>query len=192
MAGKKKEEEEQKTDDVDAVVAKMQEGDPDMLMKLMAQVEELTRQNAEAKRRNAELEAQVLPAEGGRRLVRGENPSDFELPEIALPISDVAVFRSPFNGYRQVIRSGRYEVDATGERMYVPPMFAQFHDGVCVLDDDEEIALLRKKLEKKQKKGINDFIEVTDPEIKRAALQGNVRIASLTVTTDTPLEDVIQ
>ena len=104
---------------------------------------------------------------------------------------EFAVFRSPFPGFKQVIRRSEVIRHPNGDYHVDPPLLAEFTRGVCVLYDEEEIALMRKKLQEKTTKGEADFIEITDPGIKKQAMKGQRVIKSQSVTVDTPAESLI-
>ena len=156
---------------------------------LTTRVEQLTRENELLKQGGVQD-----PTMGGRRLVTGKEP-ELELerpkPESA-ETGDFAVFRSPYPGFKQVIQ--RYDpiVHPNGDKTIRAPLMAEFTRGVCVLYDQEEIELMRKKLREKTKKGEADFIEIKDPAIKETAMTGQRVIVSDSVTVDTPAEALIR
>ncbi len=132
------------------------------------------------------------PREGGHRIVSGQAPDiaiDKPLPT-EVP-ENCAVFRSPYPGFRQVIRKGSITHHPNGETTIDAPLIAEFMRGVCVLHDTDEIEMMRTKLKAKSDKGEADFIEVSDPEVKAAAIHGTKAITSPEVSVDTPASSLV-
>lgn len=163
---------------------------------LLAQFEEMTRKNLELQK---EIEGLRTTAgvqgkeDGGSRVVTGKAP-DLELTKPAPATAETgeyAVFRSPFPGFKQVIRASNVIRHPNGDYHIEPPLMAEFTRGVCVLYDPDEIELMRKKLAQKTRKGEADFIEVTDPSIKKDAVKGQRVFVSDSVTADTPANALI-
>lgn len=163
---------------------------------LIGQFEEMARANLELKTEIDGLRAVAAvqdPKLGGSRIVSGEEPFRIEQPEGTGPGSKDggAVFRSPYPGFKQVIKRSNTVHHPNGEYHVQPPLVAEFTKGLCILYDEEEIELMRKKLKEKETRGELDFIEVTNDEVKKAALQGTAHIVSPTVTTETPMDALI-
>lgn len=178
-------------------VAKALGDDPSKAVSsLLAQFEEMTKKNLELQKEVEALRttAGVQPKEeGGSRIVSGKVP-DLELEKptpASVATGDFAVFRSPYPGFKQVIRRSEVIRHPNGDYHIQPPMLAEFTRGVCVLYDQEEIQLMRQKLAEKTRKGEADFIEVTDEKIKKDAMKGQRVFVSNTVTPDTPAESLI-
>ena len=133
------------------------------------------------------------PTDGGRRVVTGkadELTLKKPLPATA-KTETYAVFRSPFPGFKQVIRKSKRHAFADGEYYIEPPVVAEFTRGVCVLYDTELIDMMREKMEEKERKGEADFIEVTDSKLKDEVIAGTRSVQSPEVTVDTPAESLI-
>ncbi len=134
----------------------------EILSQLLTKVTELTTTVERLKTENAELQklGTQSPEDGGRRIVGGENA--IELPQQQEPSpQDFAVFRSPYGGFRQKLIPGRAVYHGTDYHI-VPPVFAEFMRGTCILYDKEQIEIMRGiEIENKQK-GRPVFVEVRD------------------------------
>lgn len=154
------------------------------LMQLTSQVEGLSQENAQLKR---DLGTQDPSA------YRRKVDPDFQVPvqHEPLPPGEYAVFRSPFPGFKQVLKRGKTEHYADGDRSVTGPVLAEFQRGVCVLYDPELIEIMRQKFNEKQRMGVVEFVEVKDPELKKAAIVGTRAVVNPKITVDTPLAEVL-
>lgn len=170
----------------------------ELMGSLLEQFSEITKQNrillakVEALEKAKEQGGIQDPKWGGRRVAGGPEPTTTIIREAEPDPAEYAVFRSPFPGLRQVVRKGDTQRHPNGDVTFDPPLVAEFSRGVCVVYDEEMIELLRKKMAEKKRKGIVDFIEVTDPALKKVAMKGTTHITSRAgITPDTPLDALI-
>ncbi len=169
----------------------------DMLAEVMANQNEIMKQNIELKAENDRLKDALIqnPAEGGRRIVGGKDEG-YELPIQEQPMDpeDYAVFTSPSPGLQQRLISREPDWHANGEKTLHEPVFARFEKGICVLMEPEQIEAMRAREKKDKIKGTIKFVELTDAKQKEAARKGLLgarSIKSQTVTSETPLSDLV-
>lgn len=165
------------------------------LIAMLAEFKKLTVKVDSLETENKEMrDALVMEKDsGGRYLVRGEHPLPLPIQEEPIDYNAFAVFRSPSSGFKQKIIKSNKERFENGEVEITPPIFAEFTDGVCLLYDEEQIGLMRKKEEENLLLGRPMFVEVSDKEQKLAARQGKLKarkIRSQSVTVDTPLAEL--
>lgn len=169
----------------------------DMLAEVMANQNEIMKQNLELKAENDKLKDALIqnPAEGGRRIVGGKDEG-YELPIQDEPMDseDYAVFASHSPGLQQKLIAGKKDWKPNGEYEIDEPVFARFERGICVLVEPEQIELMRQREKKDKIKGPVKFYELTDAKQKedaRKGLLGARSIKSQTVTSETPLSDLV-
>ena len=123
----------------------------DMLAEVMANQNEIMKQNIELKAENDKLKDALIqnPAEGGRRIVGGKDEG-YALPIQEEPIDagEYAVFTSPSPGLQQRLISRDPDWHPNGEKTLHDPTFARFERGVCVLMEPEQIKLMRERYKK--------------------------------------------
>lgn len=169
----------------------------DMLAEVMANQNEIMRQNIELKAENKKLADALIqnPAEGGRRIVGGKDEG-YELPiqEEPMDLEDYAVFTSPSPGLWQKLIPGKKNWMPNGESEIIEPVFARFERGICVLMEPDQIEAMREREKKDKIKGTIKFVELTDRKQKEDARKGLLGVRSIksqTVTSETPLTDLV-
>lgn len=162
---------------------------------ILSEVRSLTTKLDELSKENDQLRDALLqnPSEGGRKIVSGKDA--FEVPQVKEPpaAGTYAVFRSTSMGLQQKLVKSKKERYADGESEIVPPVFASFDKGVCVLYEEDEIKLMRERAVLNKKMGKPIFVEITDSDQKESALKGELSgrvIKSQTVTVETALEEL--
>ena len=168
----------------------------DMLAEVMANQNEIMKQNLELKAENEKLKVALTqsPAKGGRRIVSGEEHFELPIQEEPMDIEDYAVFTSPSPGLWQKLIPGKKNWMPNGESEIIEPIFARFEKGICVLMEPENIEAMRERAKKDKIKGTIKFVEITDRKQKedaRKGLLGPRSIRSQTVTSETPLTDLV-
>lgn len=145
---------------------------------------------------NEKLRDQLVqdPSQGGKRIVDGEAAFDVPRPKEPPPAGTFAVFRSPSPGFRQkLVRSKKIRFE-NGDTEIIPPQFAEFEKGVCLLKDKEQIELMRGIEQENLASGVPVFVEIEDEDQIKAALSGKLAarsIKSQTVTADTSLAELV-
>lgn len=184
-------------DTQEQVTEALERVDPnDALAAILNEVKTLNESVVSLKKENEDLRDQLVqdPTLGGKRIVDGEAAFDVPRQKEPPPAGTYAVFRSPSPGFHQkLVRSKKIHF-ADGESEIIPPQFAEFEKGVCLLKDKEKIEIMRGIEHENLLSGNPVFVEIEDEEQKQAALAGKLSsrsIKSQTVTADTSLEEVV-
>lgn len=166
-----------------ALIAMMEE-----FKKLTIKVDKLEGENDKLR------DAMVMdPTQGGRFLVDGKTPFELPVQEDPIDYDAFAVFRSPSSGFKQKLVKSRKERFPDGDHEIIPPIFAEFEGGVCVLTEPDHIELMRAKEKANVTLGRPMFVEVHDKDQKLSAHKGELSdraVKSEKVTVDTPLEEL--
>lgn len=114
-------------------------------------------------------------------------------PQKVEPVPGV-IFKSPHLGFWQLLKKSWKERLTDDDYEIHAPKFAEFVNGTWRAETDEEIDLMRAKIEKKRRRGGQvQVMEVKDERIKEKLDTGRTvdTVKSDTVTVDTPLEELV-
>jgi hypothetical protein len=145
--------------------------------------------------------AAVLGVAAGTMRTVGDRPRKVEIPVPEAPKAPPApeapkpgvVFASRHLGFRLVVRPGQKKFYGDGNVEFIAPKLLEFDNGKARVEDPDDIARVRKFIEKQRRIGVEPQIVELRDEIAEAAAAGRsiVPIASSKVTGDTPLSELV-
>lgn len=133
---------------------------------------------------------------GQRRTVEASVEKEIATPPPKPAPKPGVIFKSPHLGLWQILKKSWKERLGDDDSIIHPPRIAEFYNGTWRTSDEEEIELMRAKIQKKRDRGGQvEVIEVRDERVKEALDVGGPAKAIENkngVTVDTPLAELVR